>query len=276
MRVNICVVQPKTFRLAEEPRNVERACRYIDTAASRGAQIICFPEMYPGPAHPANDYSTAAVHGKAKEHGVYVIRGGIAKERGGERPRHSIFAELVGPDGETIGTYRRTEPMTGHIYRDVPAWDFDYLQFDELPVFETELGKIGVLICSEVYAPELARILALKGAEIVFFPAGGLINELMPTWKTMVWARAIENLMYTAASQNLYGVEEGLGMICGPESILAEDRGEAVLVAEADLDRIRWLRESEQKVEVPKQYKVVPGLLRWRRPEMYRANLGDW
>ena len=146
----------------------------------------------------------------------------------------------------------------------------------DLPVFDTEFGKIGVLICSEVYAPELARILALKGAEIVFFPAGALINELMPTWKNMVWARAIENLMYTAACQNLYGVEEGVAMLCSPEAVLAEDRGEAVLVAEADLDRVRWLRESEQKIEIPKQYKVVPGLLRWRRPAIYRSNCEDW
>lgn len=276
MKVNICVVQPKTFRNEEESKNVERALGYIDQAVAKGAQIICFPEMYPGPANPSNDYSTEAIKTKAKEHRVYIIKSGIHKERDGDKPRHSIFADVIGPDGKTIGTYKRTEPLTGHIYRDVPAWNFDYLQFDELPVFDTEFGKIGVLICSEVYAPELARILALKGAEIVFFPAGALLNELMPTWKTMVWARAIENLMYTAACQNLYGVEEGVGMICGPESVLAEDRGEAVLVAEADLDRARWLRDGEQKVEMPKQYKVVPGLLRWRRPDMYRRSLEDW
>lgn len=276
MKVTISVVQPKTLRLGDESGNVERALRYIDEAVERGAQIVCFPEMYPGPAHPANEYSSDEVATRAKRHGVYVIKGRIHKERDGGRPRHSVCADVIGPDGIVMGTYKRTEPLTGHIYRDVPAWNFDYLQGQDLPIFETRFGKIGVLICSEVYAPELARILALKGAEIVFFPAGALINELMPTWKAMVWARAIENLMYTAASQNLFGVEDGIGMICSPEAIVAEDRGEAVLVAEADLDRVRWLRETEQKVEMPKQYKVVPGLLRWRRPSMYRESLADW
>jgi len=276
MKVKISVVQPQTLRLGEEAGNVERALAYLDQAVAKGAQIICFPEMYPGPAHPGNDFASEALAEAARRHGVCVIKGRIQRERGGERPRHSVCADVIGPDGRTLGTYRRTEPLTGHVYRDVPAWNFDYLQFDELPVFDTPFGRIGVLICSEVYAPELSRILALHGAEIVFYPAGALINELMPTWKTMVWARAIENLMYTAASQNLYGVEEGVGMICSPEAVVAEHRGEAVLVAEADLARVRWLRESEQKIEIPKQYKVVPGLLRWRRPEVYRKNRPDW
>ena len=276
MKVNICVIQPKTFTLAEESKNVERALRYVDQAIDKGAKIVCFPEMYPGPAHPANEHSSQALAEKAKKHGLYIIKGRIQKEQDGAKPRHSVCADVIGPDGKTLGTYRRTEPMTGHVYRDVPAWNFDYQQFGDLPVFDTEYGRIGVLICSEVYAPELARILALKGAEIVFFPAGALINELMPTWKNQVWARAIENLMYTGACQNLYGVEEGVAMLCSPEAVLVEDRGEAVLVAEADLDRVRWLRDSEQKVEIPKQYKVVPGLLRWRRPDVFRKNWPDW
>jgi len=276
MKVNICVVQPKTFRKEQEPKNVEFAARYLDEAAEKGAQIVCFPEMYPGPANPMNNYDSELVNEKAKEHKLYVIKSGIRLEQRDPQPRHSVCAQVVGPDGNVVGEYRRTEPLTSHVYKDIDAWGFDYLQFDELPVFETAFGKIGVLICSEVYAPELARILAMKGAEIVFFPAGAMINELMPTWKTMVWARAIENLMYTGACQNLYGVEEGVAMLAGPEGVLAENRGEAVLVAEADLARATWLREGEQKIEAPKQYKVVPGLLKWRRPDMYRKCVPDW
>ena len=276
MKVKISVVQPKSFRKEREPDNVQRALGYIDAAVAQGAQIICFPEMYPGPANPANDYDSSEINAKAREHKVYIIKGRIRKERDGDKPWHSVCADLVGPDGKSIGTYKRTEPLTSHVYKDIDAWGFDYLQFAELPVFETEFGKIALLICSEVYAPELARIVAMKGAEICFFPAGALINELMPTWKTMVWARAIENLMYTAACQGLYGVEEGVGMIASPEEVLAESAKEGVLVAEADLDRVRWLREQEQMIEIPKQYKVIPGLLRWRRPDMYRKNYPDW
>ena len=91
----------------------------------------------------------------------------------------------------------------------------------------------------------------------------------------MVWARAIENLCYTAACQNLYGVEDGVAIICGPEEVLTETRREGVAVATLDLARLRWLRQEDEKIEMPKRYRVVPGTLRWRRPEVYRRALGN-
>lgn len=267
MNVKISVIQPLAFAVEEEPRNLEAALQYVDMAAAQGAKIICFPEMYPGPVHPSMNFDNSALYDKAREKKVYLIRG--KKEQVGSES--NICAEVIGPDGRSIGTYRRTTPSGPYVYKDIPAWDIDYVNADELPVFDTEFGKIGVLICSEVYVPELTRILVLKGARMVFYPSGGCINELMPTWKIMVRARAIENLIYTAASQNLYGVEEGVGMIAGPEGVLAEESGEAVLVAEADLGRQQWLRDQDEKIEMPKQYRVVPGTLRWRRPELYAA-----
>jgi predicted amidohydrolase len=265
VKVTIAAVQPRSYVLEEEPRNLPAALRYIDQAADRGARIICFPEMYPGPFHPSMDFDTSALYDKARERKIYLIRG--RKEPAGEK--YNICAEIIGPDGQPVGTYRRTTPPNPYVYRDISAWDFDYRHADALPVFETEFGTIGVLICSEVYMPELTRILVLKGARMVFYPSGGCINELMPTWKIMVRARAIENLIYTAACQSIYGVEEGVGMIAGPEGVLAEDPGEAVLVAEVDLDRQQWLRDQDEKIEMPKKYRVVPGTLRWRRPELY-------
>jgi predicted amidohydrolase len=132
------------------------------------------------------------------------------------------------------------------------------------------LGRIGLLVCSEVYAPELARLQALGGADIILFPAGGQINELLPGWRTMVWARAIENLVYTAAVQNLYGAdEEGVGIVAGPEGILAQSATSGLLLADLDLDRLTFLRNEDERIEFPKRYQTVPGLLRWRRPELY-------
>lgn len=265
MKVTIGAVQPKSYALEEEPKNLPAAIDYIDQAADRGAQIVCFPEMYPGPVHPANEFDTSPLYDRARDRGVYLIRG--KRERSGSG--YNICAEVVGPDGRSLGTYRRTTPDGPYVYKDIDSWSLEYVPADRLPVFDTEFGKIGVLICSEVYVPELTRLLVLEGAEMVFYPSGGCINELMRTWKIMVQARAIENLIYTAACQNIYGVEEGVGMICGPEGVLAEDSGEAVLVAEADLDRLRWLRDQDERIEMPKKYRVVPGTLRWRRPELY-------
>ena len=69
-----------------------------------------------------------------------------------------------------------------------------------------------MLVCSELYSPELSRVLMLQGADIIAYPAGGAINELLPGWRTLVYARAIENLLFTVACQNLcQGTQVGHG-----------------------------------------------------------------
>jgi predicted amidohydrolase len=155
-------------------------------------------------------------------------------------------------------------------------WNFNYSAADDLPVFKTRYGIVGLLICSEVYMPELSRILALKGAEVVFLPAGGSKSALWETWRTLIFARAIENLMCTATCQNLTGSEDGLAMIASPEGILVESKKEGIYTAEIDLDRIRALREipnDESERERSLRPKTKPGLLKyWRRPEVYEKS----
>lgn len=265
MSVKIAAVQQRTFSGQNEPKNLAAALDYIDQAADAGAQLICFPEMYPGPVHPSIDFDTSTLYDKAAQRQVYLIRGKREPDGAG----HNVCAEVIGPDGRRVGLYRRTTPGAPYVYQDLDDWSIDYVPADELPVFDTDFGRIDVLICSEVYVPELTRVLVLNGAKIVFYPSGGCINELMGTWKVMLRARAIENLIHTAACQNIYGVEEGVGMICGPEGVLAEDTGDGVLVAEVDLDRQEWLRNEDEKIEMPKKSRVVPGTLRWRRPDLY-------
>ena len=235
------------------------------TPPTKEPRSSAFPRCTPGPVHHSVDFDTSALYGKAAERAVYVIRG----KRVAAGSMEHVASELIGPDGTSVGTYERTTPGAPYVYKDLDSWDINYTPASDLPVFDTDFGKIGVLICSEVYVPELTRVLVLKGARMVFYPSGGCINELMSTWKIMVQARAIENLIYTTACQNIYGVEEGVGMICGPEGVLAEASSEAVLVADADLDRLEWLRQEDEKIEMPKKYSVVPGTLKWRRPELY-------
>ncbi len=95
-----------------------------------------------------------------------------------------------------VGRYNRTIPKGPWIYKGGRFWDYDYQEADDVPVFDTPFGKVGILICSEVYSPELSRLLALKGAEIIFLPAGVCKYELHETWRNLIWSRAIENLAY--------------------------------------------------------------------------------
>lgn len=272
--VKIAVVQTKLDDEAGPEGNMTRALNYIDEAAGTGARFVCFPETYPGPwKEPLNFSPREELSRKAKEKGIYLLYG--TAERVDKQPdRHHIVQVILDPEGEVLGKYRRTSPPGPWIYKNSRLWDLNYQGANDLPVFETEFGKIGILICSEVYLPELSRILALKGAEIVFMPAGINKAELYDTWRLLVQARAIENLMYTATCQNLLGAEDGLAMIASPEKILAESKEEGITSATLDLERIREMRQASDVYRLPMPYRTKPGVLKeWRRVELYGSLL---
>lgn len=267
--IRVAAIQPRGHKLTEESRNLEEALAWMDRAAGVGADLVVFPEGYPGPTNPANDYDAlGALRERAAAHRQHVIAGAIAPSGTGG---HHVVLRLIDDRGEVAATYRRTTPEGPYIYRDIDAWGFDYDASDDLPrVVETRLGRIGMLVCSEVWVPELSRVLALQGADLVVYPAGGAINELMASWRTLLRARAIENLVYTVATQNLYDAAEiGVGLISGPEDILASSDAEGMLVADLDLDRLRYLRREQERIVMPKPYRTIPGILRWRRPALY-------
>jgi predicted amidohydrolase len=231
---------------------------------------VTFPEGYPGPTNPANRYDAIGpLCERARALELHVIAGHISPTDGG----HHVCLSLIDDAGTVRSTYRRTSPVGPYVYQDLDIWHVDYVEGTEPPsVVETRLGKIGMLVCSEVYVPELSRLLAVQGADVIVYPAGGAINELLQTWRTLLWARAIENLCFTVASQNLYAPDEqGVGQIAAPERIVASSATEGLLVAELDLDRLEYLRGQDARIEFPRRYDTIPGMMRWRRPELYRA-----
>ena len=274
--IRIAVVQTST-NVEDRAKNVELAVGYVRRAAAQGARIVCLPETYPGPWTPPLDYDAgpelAAV---ARDLDVFVIAGAI-EPLPDEADRYFNRLSLYGPDGGEIGSYRRTTPHGPWIYQGGRFWDFGYRAADTLPVFRVDDCTIGLLICSEVYVPELSRALAVQGAEIIFMPAGLQKLGQWDTWRTLMKARSIENLVFTATCQNLVGGERsaataGLAMICSPEGVLAEAATEAVLVADCDLDRLRWLRGLEDGPGFPGEKACKTGVLwQWYRPELYRA-----
>lgn len=271
MTVRLAVVQPRTRLGADEASNVKEAVRYIDEAAGRGAQLVLFPETYPGPWTARNRYQPLdTLAAQARASGVWVVAGTTEPVPGRPDGFHIVCA-LIGPDGAVAGKYRRTCPVGPYIYKGGPFWDFEYTAADELPVFETPLGTLGILICSEAFVPELARILALKGAEIILMPAGRVV-DFNENWLTLVRARAIENLAITATTQNLIS-NEGMAMIASPERVLAQSTAEGILVADLDLDRVRALRAHAPVISGSGAFKTIPNIASFRRPEVFRKHL---
>lgn len=268
--VRVAAVQPLSHFGDDESKNVQQALDHLDQCASLGAELVVFPEGYPGPANPRNEFDALTpLAAKAKEHGLHVIAG--RTEPAEELGEHYVTLHLIGDDGTTLGVHRRVCPVGPYIYPGSELWSFHYAAADQTPaVFDTRLGRIGMLVCSEAYVPELARVLMIRGAEILALPAGGALNELLAGWRTLIAARAIENVLYTVATQNLYYPDErGVGTVAGPESTLASFADAGVVTVDLDLDRLDYLRTATAAITFPKPYATTPGVQNWRRPELF-------
>lgn len=275
-----------------EPENLPQAVSLVRQAAELGVDLLTFAENYPGPFTESRRYDVAtSMADAAREYGVAVAYG-TSLPAPSQPGSYHIATVVVDADGVERGCYRRTHPVGPYIYRDSKEWNFDYVAADEFPVIEMDWGTIGISICSEVHLPEVSRLLALRGAEVILYPSGLLINELGYTeaWQTLVHARAIENHCYTATLVNLMNrtvadqfavadessaqstgeqITEGIGFIASPEGVLARSSTPGILTADLDLERVRYLRRTTEELIVPAPYQTIPGHLAWRRPELY-------
>jgi predicted amidohydrolase len=271
MTFRIAVVQPISHRPGEDARNVPEAVATVARAAREGAHFVCFPETYPGPWRmPAAFDPTPEIAAAAAKHRVYVVFGTIEPISTKDATAYNLIC-MAYPDGHVV-KYRRTHPNGPWIYTGGPAWEFQYTAGDEFPVFETAHGKVGLAMCSEVYVPEVSRALALRGAEIVFMPAGKDKKKLWATWRTLIWARAIENLALVVTTQNLFDhSERGLAMVAAPEEILFESTAAGMAVVDVSLDRIRQRRTARDEVISATEFAAKQGVLgpQWQRPELY-------
>jgi hypothetical protein len=101
------------------------------------------------------------------------------------------------------------------------VWAFQYVAGNDYPIWDTPFGKVGLAMCSEVYMPEVTRALALRGAELIFMPAGLDKRRLWETWRTLLWALVV-------STQNLLTAQDrGLSIVTSPESILHESSATA-------------------------------------------------
>jgi len=268
----IAVVQPISHRPGDDERNVADAVRAVERVADEGADFVCFPETYPGPWRmPALFDPTAALAEAAAKHGVHAVFGTIEPIDANRATAYNLIV-MAYPDGREPARYRRTHPNGPWIYTGGTAWEFQYVAGDEFPVFDTVHGKVGLAMCSEVYMPEVARALALRGAELIFMPAGKDKGRLWATWRTLIWARAIENLAIIVTTQNLFDhAERGLAMVAAPEEILFESTAAGMSVVDVSLDRVRYLRATRDEVGSSAACAAKQGLLgpQWQRPELY-------
>ncbi|WP_114424099.1 carbon-nitrogen hydrolase family protein [Nocardioides houyundeii] len=260
----LAIAQPRRIAGEDGSPNVDHAVGLVAQAAAEGADLVLFPEFSPGPVRAGDAFYDAgpAMAQAAKDGGLNVVW-----SRTEECPDglFRLVVYVVGRTGETVLRYERTHPAT------IPATEDGFITSpgEVFGLFEVDGLRLGIVVCSEMWTPEVARIVALRGAEVILSPAGGGFTSLTRNWQVINQARAIENVCYVALTNNLWGEEQGAAMITGPEHPLVHAGRRELVCADLDLARLRWLRDNDDSMVEPKTFDSIPGLLRARRPELY-------
>lgn len=271
---------------ADKDRNLEVAAGLIERAAHEGADLVALPEMFNvlgsgavlrAGAEPLDGPTSQWAAARAAEHGITLVAGTFierppAGESGDDRNRNTCC--VYGPDGARLATYRKIHlfdvEVPGAEYHEseviAPGEEIVVTHVGAPGVEAAEVG-LGLSVCYDVRFPELYRILALRGADIVTVPAAFTATTGPPHWEVLLRARAIEDhLVVVAAGQHGSSGERlnwhGHSMIVDPwGTVLAQlgpGDGDGVIVAEVDLADQRRIRG------------VLPSVAN-RRPSTY-----DW
>jgi N-carbamoylputrescine amidase len=270
-KYKIAVIQLNLNDVAEN--NLKKCLAWVRNAANQGAEVISLPELYSSHyfcqsedvanfalAEPLYSTSFIAFSALAKELGVVIIVPFFEKRMAGI---YHNSAYIIDTDGSEAGLYRKM-----HIPDDPHFYEKFYFTPGDIgfKAFPTEKGKIGTLICWDQWYPEGARLTALQGAEVLFYPTAIGWHPLEKeqygvnqhgAWMNVMKGHAVANGVYVAAA-NRIGLEQyiegtagiefwGSSFIAGPQGeILAQashDK-EEILIAEVDLDLQENVRQN--------------------------------
>ncbi len=234
--ITIATVQMKPA-LGESEDNLVKMSDFVSKIASQQkVDLIVFPELatsgyelgvrftelaqrVPGP-------TVNLMAQRAAEFGVYIAFGMVTKEK----VESILFnsAVLVGPDGELVGSYNKVH-LRGE----------ERMAFREgfrLPVIETDIGQVGLMLGWDLAFPEVARSLVLDGAELICV-MGNWETAQIEEWRTYVRSRAFENAVYVAASNR---VGEDVTLNFGGESMIVGPRGKVFASLAEEKDPGKW------------------------------------
>jgi N-carbamoylputrescine amidase len=258
---------------AQADANLEKAVSRVTEAAARGAHLVCLPELFRSRyfaqredhgafdlAEPVPGPSTEALAKVAREKGVVVIVPVFERRAAGLYHNTAVVLDAT---GELAGIYRKM-----HIPDDPAYYEKFYFTPGDLGfrAFDTRVGRIGTLVCWDQWYPEGARLTALQGASILFYPTAigwhpaekeQYGTQQLDAWRTIQRSHAIANGVFVAAV-NRVGLEKLDGNSPGLEfwghSFLADPFGvvvaeapadkEALLLADVDLGQVEEVRRN--------------------------------
>jgi N-carbamoylputrescine amidase len=253
----------------DKARNLEKACLLARIAIERGANMICFQELFnshwfPVDINPGNFQLAEEVPGPttetlqemARKSQVVIILPFFEKDPGG---LYFNTAVVIDADGQILGKYRKI-----HIPQ-IPLWEEKaYFQPGDMgfPVLTTRFGRVGVQICWDNFFPEGSRILALKGAQVIFSPTAAAFAS-QEKWEKVICANAATSGVYifrvNRVGKEAKQVFYGKSFCATPEGELLDQPSgaqEGVVMADIDFGEIERTRR-------------IWTFLQDRRPEIY-------
>ena len=260
----------------DEQANIAAVSALVEEAAQKGAQIVLPPELFSGPYFcKVEDEGLFALARSTAEHpSVIAMQALAAKLKVAiptsffERDGHHYYNTLamIGPDGAIMGTYRKSHIPDGPGYEEKYYFRPGNDGFKVWDVFGT---RIGVGICWDQWYPECARVMALMGAELLFYPTAigsepyDADLDTSRMWRRAMLGHAVSNCMPVIAA-NRIGMEDGQRFY--GHSFISDEWGDflaefesgesGVLVAKFDLDRAA-------------KHRAGMGFFRDRRPHLY-------
>jgi predicted amidohydrolase len=253
-------------KIGNKQHNISRMSKHAQKARRQKADVVIFPEMsltgytirdlvydlseeIPGP-------STRKIERIARKENLYIVYGMPERSEKGKAILYNT-AVLTGPEGY-IGKYRKMYLPTHSVFEEKRYFRPGY----QIPVFETSIGKLGMVICYDIFFPEVTRALRLQGAKLIIcISASPAVRRKF--FETLTTARAIENTCFLAYV-NLVGLENGLQFWGG--SRLINPSGTIITQAKYDEEELSFGNVNYEDLKPMEAF--VPAL-RDLRPELY-------
>jgi predicted amidohydrolase len=272
MTLRVACVQVSSS--ADKLANIDAVGPLVARAAAGGAEFVLLPEKWNargssdatrGSAESLEGGATVdAMRSWAREHGIWL--GGSISERRDGRERSSNTLVVYGPTGELVSLYRKIHlfdvEVGGHVHRESETEE----PGDTPVICEIAGWQVGLTICYDLRFPELYRLLALHGAEVVVVPASFTAYTGKDHWEVLLRARAVENQCYVLAAGEWgsYGSDGkssyGRSMIVDPWGIVVAQAPDEDSVILADLDRARM---ASVRAGLPSLSNRRPSAYRW-------------
>ena len=264
----------------EKARNLEAAERLVRAAAADGAELVALPEKWNllaegeelvEGAETLDGPSLSAARSWARELGIHLLAGSVSEQGSGERAFNTSV--LIGADGEDLAVYRKI-----HMF-DVEAGGVTYREStheepgEEIVSAALDGVTVGLSVCYDLRFPELFRILALRGAQVLAVPSAFTLATGRDHWEVLLRARAIENQAFVLAP-NQFGTapphfnSNGRSMIIDPWGVILATARDDECFAAAELD---FASQESVRETLPALANRRPGTYAWPQLSEARA-----